>query len=60
MGSSIVGLYSEASNNPSAVQTFTLIEKGDTTANSTFSSWTFSADTSLFTLQTNQATATTD
>jgi len=56
-GSSIVGLYSETMQNPSATQSYVLVEKGGTTANPTFGTWKFSADTSIFTLQTNQISA---
>ncbi|OUW03748.1 MAG: hypothetical protein CBD16_03060, partial [Betaproteobacteria bacterium TMED156] len=51
-----VGVY-EITSSASSIQTFVLTQMAGTTANPTFGTWTFSAQTSSLSLQTNQSTA---
>ena len=57
--SSPVGVYEGSSGSASSIQTFTITQMSGSSASATYSSWTFSAQTSSFTLQTNQVSATT-
>ena len=46
------------SNSNSATQSYVVIQKSGTDTSPQFGTWTFSSDTSLLSLQTNQSTAT--
>ena len=52
-----VGVYESTSGSASSIQTFILTEMTGATASATYSLWTFSAQPSSFTLQTNQVSA---
>ena len=56
-GSSAVGVYGNIIDSASATQSYVIVQKQDSSTSSAFSTWTFSSDTSLLTLQTNQSTA---
>ena len=56
-GSSAVGIYGNVIDSASATQSYVVVQKQDSSTGSAFSTWTFSSDTSLLTLQTNQSTA---
>ena len=53
-----VGIYESTSGSASSIQTFVLTQMSGTSASATYSSWIFSAQTSSFTLQTSQVSAT--
>ena len=52
-----VGIYESSSGSASSIQTFVLTQMHGTSASATYSTWTFSAQTSSLTLQTNQVSA---
>ena len=56
-GTSAVGVYGNILESNSATQSYVVIQKSGNDTNPQFGTWSFSSDTSLLSLQTNQSTA---
>ena len=56
-GTSAVGVYGNILESNSATQSYVVIQKSGNDTNPQFGTWTFSSDTFLLSLQTNQSTA---